>query len=160
MLPHDSLNETESHQPEGDIESATAAEPIIQPSSSSELLRPKSKSYANLTLYDGTNMSVRVLSQSRQPKRKGKDGDWLNVHVQGEHDPISVCWKDVVSWNEIPEYEETLLLTSVDEMNQEILDAKAKELRNLKHNNVFEEVDYTSIQINPLSQVSECLLRR
>ena len=73
-----------------------------------------------------------------------KDGNWLNVHVQGEHDPISVCWKDVVSWNEIPEYEETLLLTSVEEMNQEILDAKAKELRNLKHNNVFEEVDYTN----------------
>ena len=65
---------------------------------------PKPKSHVQLKLSDDTTMFVKVLSF--QPKRQGKDGDWLNVHIQGNAVPSGVHWKDVVSWNEIPDQEE------------------------------------------------------
>ena len=63
---------------------------------------------------------------SRQPKQSGPHRDWINVHVEGEVDPISVNWDDVQEWSELPSPENSVLLTSDQEMSQEIVDAKEK----------------------------------
>ena len=65
----------------------------------------------------------------------------LNVHVDGDEKPSSVNWDKVLRWKEIEEAgEEVLFLNRDDELSQEIVDAKAKEVVNLIDNSVFEEV--------------------
>ena len=77
-----------------------------------------------------------------QPKRNGKNGNWLNVHVLGDDNPSSINWDDVSDWKEIAETEEEVALRTMDEQfSQEVIDAKEKEIMNLTENDVFEEVN-------------------
>ena len=79
-----------------------------------------------------------VLSQ--QPKRIGKWGDWLNVQVDGDEKPSSLNLKNVVTWKKLPTPEKVVLLSSAENMSQEVLNAKFKEIGNLMENNVFDVV--------------------
>ena len=79
---------------------------------------------------------------SRQPKRKGRNSDWVNVQIEGEHTPCSVNWKEVGEWQPIENTENMIFLSELDEMNQQTVDAKEKELQNMIDNDVFETVAY------------------
>ena len=87
---------------------------------------------------DGTKGKAFVLS--KQPKRGGKNSDWLNVHVDGMEKPSSLNWKHVAEWKMLPAPEKVVLLSASEELSQEVLDAKAKELKNLVDHDVFEAV--------------------
>ena len=88
---------------------------------------------------DGKPVRAKVLSV--QPKRQGKHGNWVNVHVSGEENPCSINWDDISEWREIEETEEQVMfLTGDDELRQDVVDAKEKEVVNLIENDVFEEV--------------------
>ena len=102
-------------------------------------VRPKRNTHVEYAV-DGNSVQAKVLSL--QPKRNGKNGNWLNVHVSGEDTPTSVNWDDVVEWREIADTEQlVVLLTRDEELSQEVVDAKEKEIVNLIENDVFEEVD-------------------
>ena len=76
-----------------------------------------------------------VLSQ--QPKRSGKYKEWLNVHVKGENKARSIAWREVVAWKKMPNIENVLILSDDEEFDQSVIDAKAKELENLKEHDVL-----------------------
>ena len=101
--------------------------------------RPKTKMFIEYILKDGSSEKATVLS--RQPKRNGKWGGWLNILIDGSEIPSSLNWEDVVHWKELIEPEKEVFLTAVEEMSQEIVDAKAIEFQNLTSNDVFEPVD-------------------
>jgi hypothetical protein len=78
---------------------------------------------------------------SVQPKRKGKNGNRVNIHVNGEERPCSINWDVVTEWREVEKTEaQVMFLTGDDELRQEVVDAKEKEVVNLIENDVFEEV--------------------
>ena len=90
-------------------------------------------------LEDDVWKEATVLSQ--QPKRSGKYKEWLNVHVKGENKARSIAWREVVAWKKMPNIENVLILSDDEEFDQSVIDAKAKELENLKEHDVFEEVN-------------------
>ena len=100
--------------------------------------RPELNSYIEYLMKDGNRGKALVLS--KQPKRTGNSGDWLNVHVDGSDKPSSLNWKHVVEWKTLPCPEKVVFLTATQTLNQDVLDAKAKELDNLVRNDVFEVV--------------------
>ena len=55
-------------------------------------------------------------------------------------------WNDVESWISLNGYEALVLFSSEQEMSQEVIDVKFKELDNLKDKNVFEEVEFKGQQ--------------
>ena len=78
---------------------------------------------------DGKLVRAKVLSV--QPKRKGKNGNRVNIHVNGAERPCSINWDDVTEWREVKETEEQVMfLTGDDELRQEVVDAKEKEVVN------------------------------
>ena len=91
--------------------------------------RPRIKSYIRYTIKNEQYKKAKVLS--RQPKRGGKNMNWLNIIVDGEEKPSSVNWNHVTDWEELCEPEEVILFTDVEEMRQEVVDAKEKEIRNV-----------------------------
>ena len=98
---------------------------------------PKGKSYIKYNLR-GKWYRARVLSS--QPKRTGQNKDWVNLLVDGNRETTSVNWKEVSKWSELNSPEFPIYLCEVDMYSQEVIDAKAKEIDNLKDNDVFEEV--------------------
>ena len=100
--------------------------------------RPSAHMYFQYTLKGGASGKATVLS--RQPKKTGKSGNWLNVHVEGASEPSSLNWNDISMWKPLPIPEKVVLLSSIQEMSQEVVDAKCKEIRNLVENNVFDAV--------------------
>ena len=102
-------------------------------------VRPKAKMYVKYTLENGIAAAAMVLSQ--QPKRGSRYEQWINVQVDGENGPSSVNWNDVESWRQIPEQEHAVFLTATEEMNQEVVDAKDREIKNLIENNVYDVVE-------------------
>ena len=102
--------------------------------------RPAANMNVTYQLKDGTQYSARVLS--KQPKRSGKNGNWINVQVDGNEKPSSVNWDEVSSWETTEDKEKVVLLAAEEEMAQEVVDAKERELRNLIENDVFETVEY------------------
>lgn len=59
----------------------------------------------------------------------------------GAERPCSINWDDVTEWREVKKTEEQVMfLTGDDELRQEVVDAKEKEVVNLIENDVFEEV--------------------
>ena len=66
----------------------------------------------------------------------------MNVYVDGEDGPSSIDWRKVIKWTIMPEPEKLIMLTEVEELEQDVVDAKQKELCNLRKNDVFEEIDY------------------
>ena len=97
---------------------------------------PKPNMYIKVRLI-GQNewMKARVLS--KQPKRTGKNKDWLNILLEGDEKPSSVDWKQVSYWKKVVCPESVLLVTDQEQMSQEIVDAKEKELKNMIENDVF-----------------------
>ena len=83
--------------------------------------------------------TVKVLS--KQPKRTGKNKDWVNVLVDGSDEPSSVNWQDVTSWDKVDEPEHVVLLSLADERRQHVIDAKEREFNNLVEHKVFDWVD-------------------
>ena len=79
---------------------------------------------------------------SKQPKRTGKYKDWFNIRQEGDEKPSSVDWKQVSYWEKIVCSESVLLVTDQEQMSQEIVDVKEKELKNMIENDVFERVPY------------------
>ena len=101
--------------------------------------KPNTKSTVQYALKNGEITKSHVLS--RQPKKDGKNKDWINVQVIGEEKPSSVNWNDVLWWREVENTEEVLVLSDTQECKQDIIDAKEEELKNLIDNDVFEWVE-------------------
>ena len=78
---------------------------------------------------------------STQPNRSGKYKEWVNVLIIGKEEPNSVDWRMFLWWREAERVENILVLSTVDEYNQEIVDEKEQEFQNLVDNDVFELVD-------------------
>ena len=51
-------------------------------------------------------------------------------------------WKQVSCWEKVVCPESVLLVTDQEQMTQEIVDAKEKELKNMIENDVFERVPF------------------
>ena len=75
-------------------------------------------------------------------KKSGKHESWVNVKNDGE-DPCCIDWNDVEEWQDLPYPEQVMLLTKEEELSQEVVDAKERELRKLEENNVYITVPYT-----------------
>ena len=58
----------------------------------------------------------------------------------GKKDPVLVDWNQVKWQREVCETEQVLTLTSVEECQQKVTEAKEKEIQNLIDNDVFEWV--------------------
>ncbi len=101
--------------------------------------KPKTKTTVQYALKNGQITKSHVLS--RQPKKDGKHKDWINVQIIGEENPSSVNWNDVVWWREVDDTEEVLVLSDIQEFDQDIIDAKERKLNNLIDNDVFEWVE-------------------
>ena len=100
--------------------------------------KPKINTVVQYCLNDSSVTKAKVIST--QPKRSGKYKECLNVHIMGKEEPNSVDWREVLWWREAERVENVLVLSTVDEHNQEIIDAKEKEFQNLVDNDVFELV--------------------
>jgi transposase InsO family protein len=102
---------------------------------------PKNKSYIEYE-EDGVWKEAFVLSS--QPKRNGKNKEWLNIHVTDEEAPRSIAWREVNAWKVIEKHlEKVLLLSHDEEWDQAVINAKSKEISNLNEHNVYEEVKST-----------------
>ena len=76
--------------------------------------------------------------KAAQTNRKNKD--WFNILQEGDEKPSSVDWKQVSYWEKVVCPESVLLVTDQEQMSQEIVDAKEKELKNMIENDVFQRV--------------------
>ena len=125
---------TEEH-----IDNPIATEADHQTTSKKEeaLVFPKSNSRITFELDNKTLTGV-VLST--QPKRSGINGHWVNVHLEEDEKPIAVNWRDISSWKVIPAAENVVYFSKVDELSQEVVDAKDREIQQLIANNVIEIV--------------------
>ena len=103
--------------------------------------RPKRNTVIQYALEDNHINKAAVLSY--QPKRGGVNGDWVNVRLLGQNEPSSVDWTDVLWWRQIENtVEQVLVLNKIDLSNQDVIDAKEKEVSNLKENDVFDVVEF------------------
>ena len=123
------------------IASGTCSKKLPVSHSQENSTRPASNQHIQFTLKDGATGKATVLS--KQPKRIGKWGDWLNVQLDGNSEPSSINWKNVTDWKQLPAPEKVVLLSSVEKMSQGVIDAKFKEISNLVENNVFDVVPDT-----------------
>ena len=98
---------------------------------------PKTKTHVEFKIQESDWKRGTVLSQ--QPKRSGMYKNWVNMQVDGEEKPCSVDWKQVTEWKDST-IEKVLFLNLTDELHQDVMDAKVKELENLEEHNVFERI--------------------
>ena len=105
-----------------------------------ETKKPKANMYVSYKLNDGQRYTARILS--KQPKRRGKHGDWINVKVDGEECPSSVNWDEVKDWEQLQDQEKIIFFAAEEEMGQEVVDAKEREIQNLRDNDVYEVVEF------------------
>ena len=104
---------------------------------------PKVRTYIQ---YQEDDEWKEALVLSKQPKRQGKHNEWLNIHVTGEDLPRSIAWKEVIAWKPIAKSNEAvMILNSDEELAQEVIDAKLKEVENLQNHDVYEEVNSSRI---------------
>ena len=75
-----------------------------------------------------------------QPKMSGVNKDWVNVQMEGNSKPSGVDWTKMSFWEEVESRGAAVYLSCKEELLQETLDAKEKELSKLKKNDVFEVV--------------------
>ena len=102
--------------------------------------RPKTKSYVQYCLPDGSMTKAKVLS--RQPKKTKYNGNWINVQIEGDPEPSSVNWDVVTYWKELPEPEKVILLSSAEDLQESIIKAKEQEINKLIQNDAYESVPY------------------
>ena len=101
---------------------------------------PKPNTFIKYQGADGIWRSAKTLLQ--QPKHSGRNSRWINIHGSGETNQSSVKWDDTVSWKEIKTHE--VLITTPNEFDEEVLNTKDKELKNLKDHNVYKEVTFVN----------------
>ena len=118
---------------------AKATGPGASNISSTDKERPKANTHVTYKLPSGEWKSATILS--KQPKRGGKYGNWMNIHIIGDEKPSSVNWDEIVAWKQLPDQEKIILLTADEEMSQVVVDAKEREIQNLRDNDVFETVE-------------------
>ena len=103
------------------------------------VLKPERNSHVKFQSVEGSEWQhAKILSV--QPKQTGKYGKWVNVHVMGEEEPRSIDRSQVHNWRNVPYPENVVMMTQVEELAQEVVDAKEKEIKNLIENDVFESV--------------------
>ena len=107
-------------------------------------VKPKADSNIKFMLKDGSKGDCKVLS--RQPKRTGSSKDWVNVKMLGDDEPSSIDWKEVSWWKKLDKEESVLILSSVEEYSQAVIDAKSRELKNLEDNKVFQLVAFVRLK--------------
>ena len=156
---HESEDTSDSDNSDTDIidmENNTNKSKTAEPSSTTEhnqyeapasdlnnsAVKPKRNTFVKFKLEDSDWQQGKVLSM--QPKQSGQYRNWINVHVQGEDDPICVNWDDVELWSELPYPEEAIFLTKDEELAQEIVDAKGIEMDELSSNEVFKVVPFVN----------------
>ena len=81
-----------------------------------------------------------VLAQ--QPKRSGMQKDWVNMDIVGDTQPCSMNWCNIEQWRYIPPPENVILLTQKDEMKQDVIEAKYKEVEKLERYGTFEVLPF------------------
>ena len=154
-----SENETESQEGDETVDEETSDETVDEETSENmngsdnictnstntvdtydSTMLPKPNTFIKYQGADGIWRSAKTLSQ--QPKRWGRNSRWINIHGSGETNQSSVKWDDIVSWKEIKTHE--VLITTPNEFDEEVLNAKDKELKNLKDHDVYEEVTFVN----------------
>ena len=89
---------------------------------------------------EGEIHTAKVLS--KQPTRRGKNRNWVNLQNSGTDKGSSVDWEEIDWWREVSEHvNQVLILTDVEQYDQDVIDAKQKELNNLKEHSVYESVE-------------------
>ena len=102
-------------------------------------VRPTPNIYIEYKLH-GVWRQAKVLSQ--QPRSTSKFSGWLNIYNRADRKPSSVNWQEVSVWKQIESPEQPVYLCEDEELSQDVVDAKEKELKNLDKNDVFQEVEY------------------
>lgn len=65
---------------------------------------------------------------SIEPRQTGKYKEWVNVHVgRWDEEPGCTNWDHIDDWKELPHPEKAVLLTTDQEMSQDVLDAERAE---------------------------------
>ena len=101
--------------------------------------KPKINTVVHYCLNDSSVTKAKVIST--QSKRSGKYKEWVNANFIRKIEPNSVVWREVIWWRrEAERTENVLVLPTVDEYNQEIVDGQEKEFQNLVDNDVSELV--------------------
>ena len=80
----------------------------------------------------------------------------MNVHVTGEEEPRSIDWSQVHNWRNVPYPENVVMMTQDEELAQEVVDAKEKEIKNLIENDVFESVQNENQPTMTYSNCTAC----
>ena len=142
---YDEADETNNTDENGDIEQ-NEVDKIEQNENDDDLellpntVLPKRNTNVKFKLTGSNNWnSVKILSSL---KKTGKYYDWLNVkYNDGTFDCIH--WKTVDTWKKLPNPVNVVYLSTEEELSQKVVNAKAKEIQNLKDNKVFKVVPYT-----------------
>ena len=102
--------------------------------------KPTSGSHISFLESGSDWIEAAVLAQ--QPKRSGTQKDWVDIDIVGETQPCSMNWCNVEQWKYMPSPETVVLLTLKDEMKQDVIEAKSKELERLEQYGTFEVVPF------------------
>lgn len=106
-------------------------------------LKPERNAYVKFKLVDSDDWkNAKILSI--QPRQTRKHSNHMNVKITGDDEPTCVDWKTVDVWEELPEPEYPILLNQSEELSQDIVDAKYREIDNLTENKVYESVIYAN----------------
>ena len=101
--------------------------------------KPMPNSYIALK-FDGKWTRGKVLTQ--QPKNTSKYKHWINIHLEGSSSACSVNWINVDEWRIDKEPERVILFANLQESDQIVIEAKNRELKSLRDNEVYEEVNF------------------
>ena len=113
---------------------------------------PKAKSYVKfIPKYpedeeEGSTW-IKAFIHSRAGKATGNYRNCLNIQLDGDDDIKCVDWHQLaLDWKEDtePEREEEVLMSTACGYEQDVVDAKHKELEKFKDNEVYEEIDDTN----------------
>ncbi len=94
--------------------------------------KPLLKTTIHYQLENGEQARAHVLSSQK---------NWVNVRVVGQDEPSQVDWRRIVWWREIGETEHIFTLTAFNEQEEEVVEAKEREIKNLVDHDVFESVE-------------------
>ena len=144
--PQRHVVEEESSESEGDHDHTSAINENQSSSSSAHgyltnSVRPKRNTVVKFRLEnDDAWCKAKVLSV--QPKQTGTYKNWFNIQKHNEDEASCVNWDRIELWKEVDGEENPVMLTGIEENLQDVVDAKHKELCNLQHHNVYEEVPF------------------
>ncbi|KAL5248736.1 hypothetical protein ACHWQZ_G017802, partial [Mnemiopsis leidyi] len=113
---------------------------------------PKANSYVQFIpkypeIEDERDAWVKAFIHSRAGKATGSYRNCLNIQLEGDEDIKCVDWQELArEWKDdnVPEREEEVLLSTVCSYEQAVVDAKQKELKKFRDNDVYDEVDNTN----------------